>query len=257
MYKDLSKQKNKGRKKKLNIYNTDKYYNLDLISNSEQGSLIPITPFNVDKIHMDLAVTRNSENWLTMDKPRFIYYVQSMLDPNISNLIDIIEMGADVTYFTRFPVPDNILDAFAKQDTGRILFQFPPSSYPKELKRQFVLGVKKAYEATEVNFDCIVIMPDIAPVDVVSALSYYGSSVDNVRIDFPPLHGEELRDFEKSYYYLEPGNKELWHCYPKDMFGYVKKLQRPLSSWGMQIQLTYHSKMEYDALTALIKADRP
>ena len=252
MYKDLSKQKNKGRKKTLNINNTDNYYNLTLESVEEQSHRMVILPDDAKKIHTALGVLRNSEEWLNVEKrPTFIYIPRSIPDIFESGIVDIMEMGVDVTYLTRFPVSDKVLDTFAKLDLGKIVYQL--GQYPS---KPLITNVIKAYEATRVSIDMPVILPNITPYDVIKAMSPFGTSVDNLEIDFPPLHEKEITPFNKSYYYMGLTKNPLWHCYPKSQFDFIKSLQRSMSAWGIHIVLTYHSEGEKKSIEELVAGDR-
>lgn len=242
----------------LNLNNTGNFYNFNLVSKDYQQSMEPVVPSNAVALHKKIGNLRESKEWLDLSKrPRLLYYVQSFYDIYTSfytsDLVDLIEMGADVTVFTRFPVPDKVLDALAKSDVGRILYQFP--SNPHRLQ-ELIPNVQKAHEATVVDFDCAVKIPNISPITVLKALDPYGPFIDHLEVDVCPLHDSEVTSFQKSLYCLvNTPTGTLWYPYPENVFSFCKQLQRTLSSRGILMDVTYHTEDERVYLEKRIKED--
>ena len=247
----------KGRKKHLTIYNTDKYYNLNLTMAKNERNFIPVNILTEKKIKAYFESTSPME--ILKNPAVFSYTQDTFLDNDL--VLTMINKGAIVMYKTfngrrghSGIVPDEILDALANSNRGGVMFGMEPDPH-----RDYIDSVAKAHEATMVYIDCPVIVPDISPERVLVSLEPLATNVDEVQIDFPPLHmdkkHQELRDWEKPYYYIT-SKDHLWHVYPKHEFKFFLGLKNSLSAWGMQINMVMHDEEEKKAIEELAKADR-
>ena len=192
---------------------------------------------------------------ILQDDTKYLYIQGSLLDDNY--VITMIKKGMNVFYHTNDSrrghaglVPDNVLEAYALSNRGAIIF-----GMEKEPHRDYIANVEQAHEATKVIIDCPVVIPDVSPNGVLMSLAPLSTNVDEVQVDMMPLHSEELRDFEKPYYYFSIVSN-LYEVYPKSMFDYFKQLKSPLSGWGMIINLLVNDTNSIATINDLVKQDK-
>lgn len=252
----------KGRKKHLTIYNTDKYYNLNLATAGAERNFVPINALTKAKI--DAYFMKATPMEIASSSTVYSYTQGSQLGIGFSSeeyIISLIKKGAIIMYKTYDPrkghagiVPDEILDAMAMSNRGGILFGMEADPH-----RDYIDNVRKAHEATVTYIDCPVVVPDISAERILVSLEPLATNIDEVQIDLPPLHDEkghhEIRDWEKPYYYVS-ATDNLWHVYPKHEFTLFKGLKNSLSAWGMKINMIVYSEEEKKALEELAKRDR-
>ena len=242
------KVKRSGRTKRLNIYNTDKYYNLMVTPVNEVKNYNSVNLST--KSVIDDIIIKSSYMDILLLEDKFLYVQDEMLEDEYA--LTMIKKGFNLFYYAKRTVPDKILDAMASTNRGAIIYKMHPSS---KIDKDLINNVSKAHEATKVIIDCPVVIPDIAPVDVLTNLAHFSTNVDEVQVDIMPLHDKELREYEKPYYYVDISDN-LWHCYPKHKFEYFKELKNPLSGWGMLINLMADTDSDYRTLTELMTKDK-
>ncbi|ACO37069.1 hypothetical protein lb338_phage_148 [Lactobacillus phage Lb338-1] len=242
------KIKHTGRKKRLNIYNTDKYYNFSTALAKDVDSKV-----NVDfstKPYIDEIMAQNSMADLYADDTRYFYEQGKMLIDDY--VIDMIKSGMYVEYYVKLLVSDAVLDAMAESGRGKVIYG--TFGAHKNIDRDLVNNVMKAHEATKVMFDFPGFMPDLHAETLLMYMANFRTNVDLVNIDFSPLHEDEMVDWRKPYYYLAPDG--LYHPYTKEKFNFFKKIKDPLSAWGMNIVMVANSKAEQAALDDMARKDQ-
>lgn len=246
--------KHSGRRKGLNIYNTDKYYNLNLILRSDVNNMQEVNVLT--KPNIDKHILETSPAELAMEDTKYIYskgatYDGGLLDEDY--VITMIKKGMQVFYYAPVGqlVPEPVLDALSEGRGGVIYRQAGLAQQTPE----YLNNVAKAHEATHVAIDCLIILPDVRPYDMMTALSNLKTNVDNVQFVFDPLHDNEIRPLEKPFYYVSLADN-LWHCYSKHKFNFFKELKNPLSGWGMLIDLIADNSEDLSNLKELEAKDR-
>ena len=242
------KTKRTGRTKRLNIYNTDKYYNL-MITKAEEVKNYNSVNLST-KPEIDTIILKSSPMDIMLSEDKYLYVQDEMLEDEYA--LTMIKKGFNLFYYAKRPVPSKILEAMAESNRGAIIYKMRSND---KIDKEFITNVSDAHACTKVIFDCPVVIPDIAPVDVLTNLAHFSTNVDEVQVDVMPLHDKEIRAYEKPYYYVELADN-LWHCYPKHKFEYFKELKNPLSGWGMLINLLADTDNDYKTLTELMTKDR-
>lgn len=239
----------KTRTKHLTLYNTDKYYNLKLTDRKVPDSRYPVnlaTKAEIDKYMLEMSPAE-----MLMDSRTFLYVQGSLLSDEYA--LTMIRKGMDVFYMANMInrhsglVPDKILDALANSRRGGVIYRPEP-----EPCRDYVNNVSKAHMATKVIISQAVKIPDIEPNVFENVLAPLRMNVDEVQIDFTPLHADEVAPWEKSYYYYSLED-DLYHVYPKSGFEWFEHIRKGLSGWGMLINILYSSESERDTWIELSK----
>lgn len=239
------KLKHKGRKKNLNIYNTDKIYNFETRLDSDIKDYIHVTAKT--KPDIDSYLLEANPVRIALDDNIYQYY-QGALGTD-KTIISYIEQGLTVCYYAHDDVSDDVLDALAKAGQGFIIY-----TPRKVITRDFVNNVQKAHEATKVCFFFPMIMPDIQPTDVISYMDKFKTNVDEVQLSFEPLVEKNYTQLRKPFYYQKIGSK-LHYMFPGVIFSFFKLIKDPLSSYGMRIVILSADKDEKKALDDMAEKD--
>lgn len=236
----------KPRKKRLTIYNTDRYFNINLMLREELESKIKVTKLNEKEIEadMDLLKARSKRMNVRDDKEYIIYQESYTNDTLIDKLIN--HAGA-VTYYTQTTVPYYVVKGLANNTTSEIVY-----ASREDFSFEEVNNVELSFMATSVVVDVPVVVPDISPIDVLFMLHSLKTNVDRVQLSFPRLREEEISERHRKYYHKVG---DYYEVKPKVKYRYFKHIQTSLSIWKMNIYVVCDSKDDYEAVNKLVQKD--
>lgn len=258
---------NNKRKKHLNIGNTDKFNNYQSILSSDISDMVPVMFSNIKKVVKDVEKRINRGEEITQ-----IYRYDKNMSSDIlaeKYVIELIEMNVPFIYhimirdekkrsslLANFGVSDKILDALAHSSADtEIMYTYSNKVTPS------VNDVMKAHECTKVVFELPLIVPDMSAHKLVVAFEPYKTNIDEVQIDIPPLHDEEIEygkdvnpgivHVRKTYYFRKPDG--LWYPTAQSKYITYKALKREFSDWGTYITMICRDKEEQAELDRMVK----
>lgn len=234
------------RRKRLNIYNTDRHFNFNLVEKDEINSKIKITRENEDDIEksLDLVAGKSKKFKLRDDKDYLIYQEKYNNDKLIKK---VINHGGSVSYYTDTIVPYYVLTQLSMNTKSEVIY-----ALRAKFKKEEVENINLSYMGTTVTIDAPVVIPDISPYALLFALHPLKTNVDRVQLSFPSLTGREVRGRHKKYYHKVGKH---WEVKPEIKYEYFKFIQDSLSIWGMNIWIVCDSKTDLDTLITLADVD--
>lgn len=236
-----------ARKKSLLIGNSDRYYNLDLVSSKALEDKIKVTRLNEAEIEKDMdALASKSKRIPLRDKKAYILYQEKYTNDRL--IEKIINHGGRVTYYTDTVVPLYVIKALSMNTSSEVVY-----SMRKEFSTREVNNVMEAFKATEVKIDVPVVVPDTSPYDILFSLHKLKTNVDAIQLTYPPLHEQESQERHLDYY--NKGEDGYYHLRNLIKFRYFKHLQTSLSTWAMHIHIICFSKEEYDGIDEHVQKD--
>lgn len=236
-----------SRKKSLLIGNSDRYYNLAMVSSKPLEDKVKVTRLNEDKIEEEMDVLKDKSKRIPLkDDKSYILYQEKYTN---DRLIDkVINHGGSITYYTDTVVPVYVIKGLSMHTKSDVVY-----SMRKEFTKREIENVMEAFKATEVKIDVPIVIPDMSPYDILFSLHALKTNVDAIQLTFPPLHEREVAERHKKYY--ERKEDGLYHLKSVYKFRFFKYIQTSLSTWAMHIRIICFSKEEYEGLDEYVQED--
>lgn len=233
-------------KKRLNVGNTNRHYNINLMKSADIERKIKIHRLNEDKIEKEMdTLEKRSRHLPLRDTKEYLIYQEKYTNDKL--IRKVISHGGSVSYYTTSVVPYYVLTQLANHTDSEVVY-----SIKKEYTDRERENIELSYMATKVIIDCPMVIPDMSPYDLLFALHDLKTNVDKVQLSFPPL--KEIGERHKEYYELRDGK---YHVKPHYKYMFFEYIQHSLSLWKMNIWLVSSDKVDYEALQRLIdKAKR-
>ncbi|QPW37239.1 hypothetical protein GMNKNHGO_00017 [Enterococcus phage vB_Efa29212_3e] len=240
------------RVKRLNIYNTDRYFNINLMKKEDIARKIKVNRLNEEEIEreMDELASNPLKTPIgymdrTNEKSYILYQEKYTNDRLIQKLF---KHAGSVSYYTDTIVPYYIIEQISKNLTSEVIYPTKNSYENREIE-----NVQLAFTACPVTIDCPVVLPDVSPYDVLFALHPLKTNVDKIQISFPCLTEEEFDTRHEEYYHKVGSHYEVKSEYKYKFFKYV---QTSLSIWAMNIWLVCDSDEDYNKIDRYIQKEK-
>lgn len=238
----------KARDKRLNIYNTDRYFNINLMKRDDIASKIKVTRLNEDEIEkdMDELASMSTHRMAMRDDNAYILFQEKYNNDRLVR--KVLNHGGSVSYYTDTIVPYYILTELAKNPYSETVYAIKP-----EYSKREVENIQLGFMACEVAIDCPVVLPDVSPYDLLFALHPLKTNVDRVQVSFPWLTEEEIQPRHQRFYQKVNGHYEML---PKYKYEFFKYIQTSLSLWRMYIWLVCDSEQDYTAVDQYVQQEQ-
>ena len=234
------------RQKRLTIYNTDRYFNVNLMLRSELEEKVKVTKLNEKAIEEDMdALARESGRLKERNDKSYIMYQESYLNDTL--LHKLMNHAGSLTYYTDTTVPYYVVKGLANNPKSEAVY-----GARKDFTFDEVDNVALMYTASSVVIDLPVVIPDISPYELLFMLHPLKTNVDKVQLSFPRLKHNEMSERHMKYYHKVGDHYEVK---PKIKYRYFKYIQTSLSIWKMNIYIVCDSKDDYNAVNLLIQKE--
>lgn len=234
------------RRRSLNVHNTDRLFNLNLITKQEESRFIKVTKLNESDIEKDMDKMESlSGRYNRRDGNRYLIYKQRYSNDSVQE--KIMNHGGFIYYYTNDRVPIPVINKLAGVPNSEIIY-----FCQKEYKLEDVKNVQLASMATKVSVDVPIILPDINPYDYLFSLYPLRYHVDKVKISFPVLKDKEIQKRHKKYYVYYNGAYHLKSKYKYECFRY---LYEPLSTWKMNLWLICDTEEDLRIIEDYVERD--
>ncbi len=240
------------RVKRLNIYNTDRYFNINLMKRSDIVNKIKVNRLNEKEVEaqMDKLAEQSSPRLAHKDDKSYILYQEKYTNDRL--IQKVLKHGGSVTYYTDTIVPYYILQQLASNLTSEVVYPAKQHYENREIE-----NVQLSFTACPVTIDCPVVIPDVSPYDVLFSLHPLKTSVDKVQISFPWLSEKEASPRHEEFYHkVEDRDGYHYEVKPKYKYDYFKYVQTSLSIWAMNIWLVCDSDEDYEEVDSYINLER-
>ncbi|QEG04199.1 hypothetical protein [Bacillus phage BC-T25] len=235
-----------ARKKGLNVYNTDRTFNINLTTKQEESKFIKVTRLNEKEIEREMDKLREESTRFNKRDGK-VYLLFKQRYPNDTVHSKIFNHGGCVKYYSDGRVPIPIINQLAGVPQSEVIYQCKKSYTAED-----VMNVHLTSMATSVVVDVPIVLPDINIYDYLFSLHPLRYHVDKVRISFPALKESEIQDRHKEYYVFYNG---MYHLKAKYKYMCFCHLQEPLSTWKMNIWLVCDSKKDKKMIEDMVLND--
>lgn len=229
------------RVKRLNIYNTDRHFNINLMKREDIARKIKVNRLNEKEIEKEMdelsEVSVVTPVWTMNMKNEKSYLLYQEKYTNDTLIQKLFKHAGSVSYYTDTIVPYYVIEQIAKNLTSEVIYPTKPKYENREIE-----NIQLAFTACPVTIDCPVVIPDVSPYDVLFALHPLKTSVDKVQISFPWLSESEISDRHRRYYHKVGDHYEVKAKYKYQFFKYV---QTSLSIWAMNIWIVCDSDEDF------------
>lgn len=233
------------REKRLNILNTNRHFNINLMRSKDIEDKIKIHRLNEKDIESDMdALQQKSRHISLRDAKEYIIYQEKYTNDRL--IRKVISHGGGVTYYTDSVVPYYVLKQLANHTNSEVVY-----SIKKEFTDREKENIELSFMATKVIIDCPMVIPDMSPYDLLFALHDLKTNVDKVQLSFPPL--TEIAERHKEYYEERDGK---YHVKPNYKYSFFKYIQHSLSLWKMNIWLVSSDEKDHVELDRIITKAR-
>lgn len=237
-----------AKQKRLNIYNSNRYFNIHLIFREDVGGMIFVNKLNEDELLASMELLHN-QSMNGINKRDTNHYIIFNGDDNNDKLIKrLFEHGGTVDFYTETVVPFYVIEHLSKRLNSRAIFYIR-----KEFTQREIENVQLTFTACPVVIDVPVVLPDTNPYDLLFSLHDLKTNVDRVQIAFPRLKEEELSERHKQYYYKEG---DYYYLKAKHKYAFFKYIQTSLSIWAMNIDIVCENQKDYDTLNTFVNKER-
>lgn len=234
------------RKKRLTIYNTDRYYNVNLMLRTDLESKIKVTKLNEKTIEAEMDKLAEVSGRLNeRDNKSYIMYQESYLNDTL--LQKLMRHAGSLTYYTDTEVPYYVIKGLANNPNSEAVY-----GSRRDFTYDEVDNVALTFTASTVVIDVPVVIPDISPYDLLFMLHPLKTNVDKVQLSFPKLKKSEIAPRHAKYYHKVG---DFYEVKPKIKYRYFKYIQTSLSIWKMNIYIVCDSPEDKHALNMLIERE--
>lgn len=236
----------KPRKKKLNVGNTDRHFNINLVNLEAEEKPVLVTDKNRDDIKSEMEVLRRKSRRLRVNNETsyLMDYDRSMDDALFASLC---EHGGCIKFRSDTVIPYYVTKQLANNPSSGAIYKM---RYPFSVDEQH--NVELSFMSTETSVEVDIKLPEDGPWELVFALSCLKTNLDNVYINFPLVTRDELVSNYEHYYEQVAEGYSLKAEYRYQFFKYI---QTSLSIWKMNIYLNCESQAVYDEMNSFVQAD--
>lgn len=233
-------------RKFLNIGNSSRIFNINLMTRESIAKKIKIHRLNEDKIEKEMdLLAKKSKRFPIKDQNEYIIFQEKYTNDKL--IRKVIQHGGTVSYYTDSTVPYYVLKQLATHTDSEVIFQIR-----EEFTDAQVENVNLSFMATQVIIDCPVVVPDNSPYDILFSLHDLKTDVDKVQLSFPPLR--EIAERHEKYY--EQRDDELYHLKPMYQYQYYGHIERSLSLWAMNIFIVANTDYDHKELKKYVDKAR-
>lgn len=240
--------KSKGRQKRLTIYNTDRYYNVNLLTRQELEDWVKVSSLVEKDIEANMdELEAKASRFILKDNQKYRIFHETYANDRV--ISKVAKHGGQVDYYTDTIVPYYVLKDLANNTGSQVTY----GSRPK-FDYDDVDNVALSFMACPVVIDVPVVLPDISPYDILFMLHPLKTNVDHVNLSFPRFaKGVHMGTKYQKYYHL---TGDYWEVKPEYKFRYFKYVQDSLSIWAMNIYIVCDSQEDYQAVKRLVLKDK-
>lgn len=233
-----------SRQKRLNILNTDRHFNINLMRASDIEKKVKVNRLNEATIEKEMdELARKSKRYPLRNKTEYIIYQEKYTNDNL--IQKVIKHGGGITYYTSTIIPYYVLTQLAMNLNSEVVYSIRKNFTDREQE-----NIELSYMATRVIIDVPVVIPDISPYELLFSLEKLKTDVDKIQLSFPPLRPEEISERHKEYY-EQVG--DLFYVKAQYKYEYFQYIQTSLSLWKMNIWIVTTTEEEYEAMDKIIQ----
>lgn len=235
------------RVKRLNIGNSDRHFNVNVMRRKEIEEKTKITRLNEKKIEeaMDVMIER-SKRYPLRDGNSYIIYQERYTNDRL--IQKLAKHAGQVTYYTDTIIPYYVIKQLADSPDSECIY-----AVRKEFNQKEVENIELCSMATNVVIDVPIILPDTSPYDLLFSLHALKTHVEEVQLSFPSIERAHIRKEHLKYYTEVDGMYLIKPKYQYEFFNYV---QRSLSIWKMNLWLVAENEFQYKKLHTYIEKEK-
>lgn len=237
----------KKRQKKLNVGNTDRHFNINLVNQEEEPLVKLVEEKDKEQLTQHLAsLSKRSRRLNVVDEQHYKVDYTTYMDDYLFS--ELCKHGGYIDFHTDNLAPYYVIQQLSTRPACHISYamQYP---FTREQKHNMEL----AFTATETVIEVDVALPNLSPYTLLFELHDLKTNVDKVVLNFPLVEGECIAEPYRELY--QPcGNK--YQLTAEARYRFFKYIQDPLSIWCMNIYLNCEDSNMYEELSGYVKADK-
>lgn len=232
-----------ARAKRLNILNTDRHLNVNLMKREDIENKVKVHRLNEEEIEQEMdELHKKSRRYPIRNNKEYLIYQEKYTNDTL--IAKIIQHGGGVSYYTNTILPYQVLTQLSRNLNSEVIYSIRKPFTDKEQE-----NIELSYMGTKVIIDCPVVIPDTNPYDLLFCLEKIKTNVDKVQLSFPPLRETEIAERHKEYY---EKIGDLYYVKASYKYKYFQHVQTSLSLWKMNIWLVTNTPKEHKELTEII-----
>lgn len=214
-----------GRTRRLNVYNSDKIFNLTFTNNRRLNDFISVNPVNQDELLEELEAYDKTQDDLVKIRTDKKYLIARNPVINDRLIALIFKYGAEIVYFSAMSdrsgvqIPVYITELLAKNVRNAYLVV----PYRKEYTQKEIESIQRASTSCQVTITVEIEYGVTTPYEVMRALFPLAFDIDKVELTFQGGNPKDP-DYDK-HGYLQP----------KLMYDFFDEVRNALSGWKMGI----------------------
>lgn len=240
------------RKKRLNIHNTDKMFNLAFLER-KKAEFTYVNKFTAPDIKESLQDLKEAEGIVvSRDNKSYIVYQEVMQDDGL--IRDVFTYGGFVSYYTDGTIPYHIVELLnVNRKNSRVVVK-AKSNY----KYSEIQSIARASMSATVVVDAPIVYGVTDYTLLIAGLSRLRYRVDRLELVFPPLNSTEYRQAValnkevKKYYYKEGTRYFLKSEYKYNTFNLIRNA---CSHWKVYIFMVVDNEADFTKLYKLKSKD--
>lgn len=209
-----------SRQRRLNVYNSDKMFNLSFLPKSEDNYTL-VTSDSAEEIKQHLKEHASEQDEFLKERDDVSYLIEDTEDRDDELVQLLFEYGGHVTYLAHSMIPAPVIELLARNRryaTPAYRFKDDYTVLEAENVQQVSAGAKVTVRVDVTHL--------ITPFDVMSAMADLMFSVDTVEFRF--LSGED------------------WT--PEEKYDFFNEIRDALSGWKMGIVFVTENEEEQEYL---------
>lgn len=236
------------RKRRLNIHNTDRAFNLHFID-EKSLNYVEVTDKTASKVRDSLNID-GDELLFVRDNTQYICYLDKITD--LSIVKDLLSYGGYTVIKTDTVIPSEIIELLSTyRKTSRAVYTFRENFTLDEIENMHSCSM-----ASKVVVDLPVTHSEVAVsvYNILTALHPLRYRVDSVDVSFNRATKSYLAQNPKeATHYEKQGNSYIVTAQSK--YDITNSLRDALSSWKMNLHVIYNSEEDLRKLEELKQAD--
>lgn len=240
------------RKKRLNIHNTDKMFNLAFLER-KKDEFTYVNKFTAPSIKDSLQGLKGNDSIITVrDDKSYIVYQEVMQDDGL--IRDVFTYGGFVSYYTEGTIPYHIVELLnMNRKNSRVVVKAKSNYTYSEIQ-----SIARASMSATVVVDAPVVYGVTDYTLLIAGLSRLRYRVDRLELVFPPLnsteykHAVSLNKNVKKYYYKEGNKYYLKSDYKYNTFNLIRNA---CSHWKVYIFMVVDNEADFTRLNKLKSKD--
>jgi len=240
-----------ARKRRLNIGNTDRVFNLTLVDKSDFDYSV-VTTQTQDEITKHIEQQAKESGLLAeRDDKHYLIFKSPLANDSLNQ--NLFRYGGQVTYYSDGVVPYPIVQLLSEnRKFSKVCYQFKKQYDIEEIKNVNLVAM-----AGTVVLDLPIVYSQMTPYQVLVSLFDLRYKVDRVELAFPALSVEDVEGNPslREFYIQSESDSATYELKSEYKYEFFDEIRDSLSSWKMNVFLICDNEKDHKRLAKLQEVD--